>query len=107
MNNLDQAIKVLKDEGYVEDDIAKIVTDWGKAAFSRLYSEMMLAFTEDEVQELEKIEDRAKMEEEIKKSFREKTKKDPDNLVREYLDIIASEFLFVHLKQTTLAPNKT
>ena len=107
MSKLDEAIQVLKDEGYVEEDIAKIVTDWGKASFARLYSEMMLAFTDEEMQEFEKIEDKAKMEKEIKKRFTEKTKKNPDMLAREYLDIIVSEFLSAHLKQTIPASDKT
>lgn len=89
----------MKNEGYVENDIAKIVTDWGKAAFSRLYSEMMLSFSEEEIAQVEKIEDKGKMEEEIKKRFLEKTRKDPDNLIREYLDIIASEFLACREKE--------
>jgi len=104
MSNLDKAIKVLKDEGYIEDDIARIVTDWGKAAFSRVYSEMMLAFTEEETQELERIEDKEKMEKEIKKRFVEKTRKNPDTMAREYLDIIASEFLATHIKETKIPP---
>ena len=100
MSSLKKAVKVLRNEGYIEKDIVRIVTEWGKAAFSRLYSEMMLAFSEKEIEELEKIGDKREMEMKVRERFREKTGKDPDRRAREYLDIIASEFLTAYRKDT-------
>lgn len=96
-NSLNKAIQALKEEGYTENDISTMVTDWGKAAFTRLYSEMMLSFPEDEMKKFEAME-KEEAQKLIKEEFRKKTGKDPDALAKEYLDIIASEFLAARAK---------
>ena len=99
LGSLDKAIQALKEEGYTENDITIMVTDWGKAAFTRLYSEMMLSFAGDELKQFETME-KTEAEKKIKEEFTKKTGKNPDVLAKEYMDIIASEFLTAREKST-------
>lgn len=97
--SLDKAIQALKEEGHTENDISVMVTEWGKAAFARLYSEMMLSFSEDEIKKFEAMK-KDEAQKLIKEGFMKKTGKDPDALAKEYLDIIASEFLVARTKDS-------
>lgn len=97
--SLDKAIQALKEEGYAENDISNMVTDWGKAAFARLYSEMLLSFSEDEMAKFETME-KEEAQKLIKEEFTKKTGKDPDMLAKKYIDIIASEFLAARARDT-------
>lgn len=92
-NKFGQVLKILKEQGYSEDEIIKITTDLSKLSFSRLYSEAMLAFTPEDLQIIEDCQTDELANEKIRDLYTLRTGKDPDEEAKVFLENFSDEFL--------------
>lgn len=97
-SKVNEVLKVLHKDGYKPEDAAKLIEDWSKLVMTKVYSEVLLAFSEDEIVYFEKYskesnKTKAELEKELKEKYIQKTGKNPKDQAKEYLNSIVRVFL--------------
>lgn len=90
---LEEVIKVLKKEGYSDEEIQKFIEELTKMATAKLYTEITANLTEEDKAEIEKLTFKEEVDLEIKKRFYERSGKSLDDLMQEFLTTFAQGFL--------------
>lgn len=89
---LKEVIEILKKENATQDQIEEILSGIIESAYSKLYSEAMLALTEEDLVSIEHS-DETQVDEEIIYFYKLRTGKDPDEEVKQFIDNFAEGFL--------------
>ena len=90
---LKEVLDILKQEGWTDDQLAQLTTDLTKAAFSKLYSQAMIAFTEEDLQAIEACADQAAANVEIQKRYQTRTGRDATIDMQQFLDVFVEGFM--------------
>lgn len=88
-----QVLEVLKKEGYSNERIAKLTADLTKAASAKFYTEAIATFSDEDMKAIEACTSQEEANFEIRTRFAEKTGKNPDIMMQEFLDTFAQGFL--------------
>ncbi|MBI2011251.1 hypothetical protein HYS91_00640 [Candidatus Daviesbacteria bacterium] len=100
-----QVIAVLKEKGYSDSQIVEFTQDLTSTSFSKLYSEAMLSFTDEDFKAIEKCIDQRQANEEIRKRYKLRTNKDPDQEALKFFDNFAEGFLQEYQKEQAVKPS--
>ena len=96
-SKMQEVIETLKETGSTEEEIQQVLEDVSKMVFARLNVEIMAAFSEEEIDQIEKDSGETPNEEEweqkVKEMFIQKTGKNPDEMAIEYYEVFADGFL--------------
>lgn len=89
---LKEVLEILKKENATQAQIEEIIAGIIKTAYSKLYSEAMLALTEEDLESIEKTDDE-NVDQEIIYFYKLRTGKDPDEEVKQFITDFAEAFL--------------
>lgn len=90
--SLAQVVDVLQQKGYSEDQIAEILADLTRASYEKLYSQALLALTDEDLTSIEKAEDKD-VNDEIRYFYKLRTGMDPEEEANKFLADFAKGFL--------------
>lgn len=93
ISKFQEVILVLQQKGWSQDQIAELTTELQKSAFNQFYVEAMAAFTDDDFDQIEKIEDESAAQQKVKELYQERTGKNPDEEASKFFDVFADGFL--------------
>ncbi|MDP3724453.1 MAG: hypothetical protein Q8R11_02340 [bacterium] len=96
---LQQILAILQQKGWTDDQLAQLTTDLTKAAFSKLYSEAMTSFTEEDLQAIEACADQVAANVEIQKRYQMRTGRDAQADMQQFLDTFAQGFMEEYEKE--------
>ena len=96
-----QVLDVLKEKGYTEDQLAQFAADMTKAGFSKLYTEAMASFSDEDMAVIEACQDQEAANAEIRNRFIQRTGKNPDEEMQKFLDVFSDGFLAEYEKEKT------
>lgn len=90
---LNQVVQILQEKGATEEQITQVLTEVNKTAFARLYTEAMTVFTEEDLKAIEECTGQEEANFEIMTRYSEKTGKNAQEVMQNYLDIFSDKFL--------------
>lgn len=90
---LKEILDILKAKGWTDDQLATLTQDLTKVAFSKLYSEAMTSFTEEDLRVIEACTNQAAANVEIQKRYASRTGRDPNADMQQFLDTFAHRFM--------------
>lgn len=94
MPTYQQVLDILREkEGFSEEQLIKFSEDVSKVAMVKLQTEMLNALTEEDLAEIDKCGSQEEANIEIRMRFAERTGKNPDKVMQEFLDNFAQGFL--------------
>jgi len=102
-SKLEEVMKVLRKEGYSDEEIQKFIEELTKMATAKLYTEITANLTEEDKAEIEKLTLKEEADLEIKKRFYERSGKSLDDLMQEFLATFAQGFLDKYWEEKTKA----
>lgn len=92
-NKFQQVIDILKAKGTTDEQITQISDGLLKAANDQLYAEMMGSLVEEDLQAIDNCSNQEEANKEIKNRYIQRTDKDPDQQLQQFLDNFAEGFL--------------
>lgn len=101
---LNQVVQILQGKGATEEQITQVLTEVNKTAFAKLYTEAMTVFSEDDLKAIEECTGQEEANFEIMTRYSEKTGKNAQEVMQNYLDIFADKFLEEAKKETPTTP---
>lgn len=96
--DLAQVVDVLKKEGLSTEQITKIIEDLTKTAWSKFYTESLAVFSPEDLKAIEECTSQEEANFEIRTRYAEKTGKNPDTAMLEFLNTFAQGFLDQYYK---------
>lgn len=102
---LQSVAKILQEKGATDEQIAQVLTEITKMAFTRLYNEAMDAFSEEDMKAIDACTSQEEASFEIMTRFAKATGKDAQETVRGYLDEFADKFLEDYKKGQNQPPS--
>lgn len=91
--------KLKKDK--TKEEAGEFLANLLKFGAAELYYAIMLFLTDQDAEDIEKIDDEEKAKEEVKTRFKLRTGMTPEEFVRNLRDRIAKNYLFPELKPTS------
>lgn len=103
-NSFTRVVDILNKEGYSEEQISDMIADLTKTATTKFYAEAMALFSDEELDKIENLPEE-EANDFIVKTYSEKTGKDPELAMQQFLDTFAEGFLekYYEDKQSTNA----
>lgn len=103
-----EVLKTLYEAGHKPEQVQPLLKEWIKIAHAKVYSDLVLAFSDQELKEAERVseqEHRSKeeMQSMLKDLYVKKTGKNPDDLAKEYLNTLAQAFMETYDKREARA----
>lgn len=90
---MQEVVKALQEKGATEEQITQVLTEVNKTAFAKLYAEALAVFTEEDLKAIEECVGQEESNFEIMTRYSEKTGKNAQEVMQNYLDIFADKFL--------------
>lgn len=90
---LQDVVAILQKQGQTDDQITDFVDNLTKAAFTRLYGNLIATLSDQEIDEIEALSDQEQADAKIKELYLKHTGKNPDEELKESLDAFAKEFV--------------
>ena len=103
-----EVLKTLYEAGHKPEQVQLLLKEWIKIAHAKVYSDLVLAFTDQELEEAERVareEQRSKEEMQgmLKDLYIKKTGKNPADLAKEHLNTLARAFMETYDKNQARA----
>ncbi len=96
---LQKVVDVLKEQGCNDEQIAQFLTDLTKASFSKLYTDAVSFFNEEDLKAIEACKDQEEANKLIAQKYREKTGVPAETANQKFLDDFCTGFLNEYQKQ--------
>lgn len=107
MDNQNQKLQkvkeILKQKGATDEQIEKTTQAISQAASDQLYAYAMSMLREEDLQAIDKCQNQEEANKEILNRFKQRTGKDPDQLIQEFLGNFAEGFLREYGKESNQA----
>lgn len=91
--NFKQVIEALEKEGVDQEQIAQIVEDLAKTASTKFYAEATALFSEEDLDEIDAAQTEDETNQIISRKFQERTGRDPEIAMQQFLNTFAQGFL--------------
>lgn len=105
-SKLNQVADALKDEGYSDEQVAKLMENLTKDATAKFYTEAIAVFSDEDMKAIDACASQEQANFEIRTRYAEKTGKNPDVAVQEYIDTFAQGFLDAYHKDKQAQPQR-
>lgn len=102
MTKLDELVLTLKNDNVSQEEIENTVKFISQLVAGKYYAELMVNFTPEEIEEINKAESQEQADVEIKMKFFEKTGKSADQIRDEMFDYYAGQILEDYLRTKKL-----
>ena len=89
----------MKEKGMSEDEITTFMTNLTKNNFTRVYSEAMSVFTEEDLTAIDAVTDQAEANTVIAATYKERTGKEVVDEMQKFLDVFCDGFLEEYEKE--------
>lgn len=90
---LSEAVDLFRKDGHSEKEVQRLIEDISKAATAKLFAEMVTSLTEEDLAEIDKCTSQEEANIEIRTRFGQRSGRNPDEIMQEFLTIFAQGFL--------------
>lgn len=104
---LQQVTDILKKQGQTDDQITEFVNELTKAAFTRLYGNLMANLSDEDVAAIELCKDQEEANAKIKELYQKQTGKNPEDEIKEQIDGFAKDFIAENSKPENTPQSST
>lgn len=98
---MEKVIEVMKKLNYTDEQISAVLAEVAKALHSKLYSEMMLLLTEEDLKSIENASEKD-IKDEIRYFYKLRVGKDPDEEAKKFYEDFAKGFIAEYEKTKTI-----
>lgn len=99
-----QIFKILKDQGTTDEAINQMKDGLIKAASDQLYAQALQSLTEEDLKVIDACPNQEEANKEILSRFTQRTGKNPDDVIQEFLQNFAKGFLLEYQKTQVKQP---
>lgn len=96
LKRFNEIIQYFRDQGYDDEQLAKVYDAVGKAAYDKFVSDTMEHLTEDDMAEIEKLQDDDAIADEVKKRYEMRTGRSAEERMNLHLTTAAEIYLAHH-----------
>lgn len=89
---MEKVIEILKQQNYTDEQISAVLAEVTKALYSKLYSEMLLVLTEEDLKSIENTSEKD-INDEIRYFYKLRVGKDPDEEAKKFYEDFAKGFI--------------